>query len=178
MATHISMPFTATWIKGFRTQHRSQTSTWPYVVTWTTDINPEPGCIRTSDPHVAFRGSMDQGHQHGPRQLHRPFTSAWPPVAAQPTDINVTSCSSADHGHQHGPWASTGFRVATQATHTNILISPGSKAQGHHQGFSQLHKLHMSIWISGVRNRSSVLSFRNTVNVFCRKKVGLSQLFQ
>ena len=101
LATHISMPLTTTWLTGFRTQHRSQTSTCPYVVTWTTDINPDPRCIRTSDPHVALNGSMDQGHEHGPRQLHSPLFSTWPPAAAQPTDINMASCSSMDHGPQH-----------------------------------------------------------------------------
>lgn len=50
---------------------------------------------------------------------------------------------------QHEPWATTWLQVATQTTHTNIPISSGSKAQGYHQGFSQQHRLHMSIWISG-----------------------------
>lgn len=64
------------------------------VVSWASDINPDPGCSRTTDPdmdlsmsintHVAFGDNLGRGHQHGSQMvqdygyLHEPMASTWP----------------------------------------------------------------------------------------------------
>ena len=40
-------------------------------------------------------------------------------------------------------------QVVGYTCHSHQNPPPGSKAQGHHQGMGQWHRLHMSTWISG-----------------------------
>lgn len=49
-------------------QYRLQTSTWPSVLTWATDINSVLSCSRTTDGDMALGGFMNHRHQHGLRR--------------------------------------------------------------------------------------------------------------
>lgn len=41
-----------------RLQHRTWTSAWPLVVTWTTDINIDFSCNRTMDSDIALSDNI------------------------------------------------------------------------------------------------------------------------
>lgn len=115
---------------------------------------------------MASGGCSGRSYQHSPHSNmdHRHRQGFRTQAVAWATHFNTAPSSSTAHRHQHGhrpyqghhgpqwqhgPQASTWLQMVTQATYTNIPISPGSKAQGYHQGFSQQHRLYMSICISG-----------------------------
>lgn len=62
---------------------RSQTSAWPLVVAWATDINTDPGYSGTMDLDIALGGSIA-------------WTSLWPQVM----DIQMAFCGNLGHKHQ------------------------------------------------------------------------------
>lgn len=83
----------------FRRQPRPGTFAWPLMVTWTSDINTEPGFDRTISPDMAPGGSMglhvpmtsgrSAGHsdQYAPQWQHGAQTSTWSHMVAQTVDF-------------------------------------------------------------------------------------------
>lgn len=47
-------------LHGHREQPRHWVSLWPLAATWTTGVNTDPGCVRTTDPDMALRSCSDR----------------------------------------------------------------------------------------------------------------------
>lgn len=66
-------------------------SAWFLVATQVTDFNMASGCIRTTDPPMAFNGCMDCRPQYSFRLLYMPLTSRCAVEAAKSEDIRKAS---------------------------------------------------------------------------------------
>ena len=86
---------------------QTETSSWPLMATWASDIKTGPSLDRTLDPDMSSSSS-------------RAWKSSWPQVAAQDTqirsppataklsDTRTVSCDSPDHEYTHGRWCNSG----------------------------------------------------------------------
>lgn len=72
------------WIQ---TMSGPQTATWPWVTTWASGINIDPGRSRTINLDMALSDRKDQYHCLGWRRGS--LKPVWPPAAAWPTNNNT-----------------------------------------------------------------------------------------